>query len=129
FSRDWSSDVCSSDLDNGFVHFDLKFELDKSLLDQWKLETFKAIMDVYYEALAEFNRKKEAEDNKAVEIKTTNPGFYRQIENMILRKNCISYLIDRNNYGQDFGIGDTFSGYEINNNEALDKYAAFSKFI
>jgi hypothetical protein len=115
--------------DNGFVHFDLKFELDKSLLDQWKLETFKAIMDVYYEALAEFNRKKEAEDNKAVEIKTTNPGFYRQIENMILRKNCISYLIDRNNYGQDFGIGDTFSGYEINNNEALDKYAAFSKFI
>lgn len=101
---------------------------------QWRQETFKAIMDAYYEALAEYNRKKEIEEAKAVEIKTTNPGFYRHIENIILRKNCISYLIDQNphaqhTYGKNFGNGNTFGSYEVNVSENLDNYAAFAKFI
>ncbi|HEX8377663.1 MAG TPA: hypothetical protein VF602_07580 [Pedobacter sp.] len=102
---------------------------------QWKQETFKSIMDAYEEALAEHKRRKAEQDSLATETKRTNPGFYRQIENIILKKNCISYLINRNNsatytYGKDLGnSGILFGSYEVNLNSTLDKYASFVKFI
>ncbi|MFC3160219.1 hypothetical protein ACFOEQ_18655 [Chryseobacterium arachidis] len=53
---------------------------------QWQQKTFKAIIDAYEEALIEYNNKLSEENNKAVVIKDSNPNFYRQIENTILRK-------------------------------------------
>ena len=102
---------------------------------QWRLETFNAIITKYEEALANYNKKLEDEDEKAIVIKETNPGFYRQIENTVLRKNCISYMIDqtttaKNTYGKDLSNGlISFGQYEIKVDKNLDDYAALVKFM
>ena len=120
---------------SGDISVSIECVLTSSAENQWKQETFKAIMDAYNEALAVYKSKYEAEKNKAVEIKRTNPGFYRQIENLILRKNCISYMISQNplaqyTYGKDLSNKATsFSTYEIKLSSELDNYSSFVKFI
>ena len=108
--------------------------------NKWKQETFKAIIDAYEDALATYNEKLAEEKATGIQIKGTNPGFYREFENKILRKNCISYLIDQNpsaqnTYGKSNlftitgGGTETFGNLEVNVNQALDNYAAFVKFM
>lgn len=108
--------------------------------NKWKLESFKAIIDAYEDALATYNEKLAEEKATGIQIKGTNPGFYREFENKILRKNCISYLIDQNpsaqnTYGKSNlftttgGGAQTFGNLEVNVNQDLDKYAAFVKFM
>lgn len=115
-------------------------ELTPEAKTQWQQETFKAIINAYEAALTEYNQKLVAENAIGIKIKGENPGFYRQIENTILRKNCISYIIDQNEnakrtYGKNMfkslsnGIERKFRNYEVNVGPALDDYAAFSKFI
>src|SRR5690606_33030185 len=119
----------------GSVTASVRCELTLEAENQWKQETFKAILDAYREALDEYKRQSAEEDAKAVTIKDTNPGFYREIENIILRKNCISYLIDQNpiakyTYGKNLSnSGEYFGDYEIKVNKDLDDYASFVKFI
>lgn len=108
---------------------------------QWQLEAFKTIIDAYKHALAKFEEDLKVEKELGVQIKGTNPGFYREFENKVLRKNCISYLIDQNTdalntYGKsnmyrknDGSSNFTFGNAEINVNQALDNYAAFVKFM
>ena len=102
---------------------------------KWKQDTFKAIINKYEEALELYNQKLEDENAKAINVKETNPGFYRQIENTILRKNCISYMIDqtstaKNTYGKDLSNGKaSFKNYEIRVDKTLDDYAALVKFM
>ncbi|MDR2234719.1 MAG: hypothetical protein LBE92_01220 [Chryseobacterium sp.] len=101
----------------------------------WYQKVFKAIIDAYEDALVEYNNKLTEEKNKAVEIKGSNPMFYRQIENTILRKNCISYLSDRTSgsthgYGlQGQTSGSSFKDYETVLTNNLDQYTAFVKFM
>lgn len=95
----------------------------------WQQECFQAIMEAYYEELNIFNEKANEEQSKAVEIKRTNPGFYRQIENTVLRKNCISYLIRRADMGKRFTSGTTLDTFFIHQNQQLDEYAALVKFM
>lgn len=120
---------------SGSVTASVRCELTLEAENQWKQETFKAILDAYHEALDEYKRQSAEEDAKAVTIKDTNPGFYREIENIILRKNCISYLIDQNpnakyTYGKNFSNSEEYFGdYEIKVNKDLDDYASFVKFI
>lgn len=118
----------------GTVNFSVKCELTQATIDQWKMENFKAIIDAYEDALEKYNQQLAEQEAKGVQIKGSNPGFYRQIENTVLRKNCISYLIDqtptaKNTYGKD-GItrGTNFTNFEVNVNKQLDDYAAFVKF-
>lgn len=115
-------------------------ELRPEAKTKWQQETFKAIIDAYEKALQEYDQKLAEENAIGVKIKGENPGFYRQIENIILRKNCISYIIDQNEeakrtYGKnmfkplDSKMERNFSNHEINVSAELDDYAAFSKFI
>lgn len=118
-----------------------KCELTNETKQKWQQEAFKAIIDAYEDALVEYNDKIATEKAVAIEIKGTNPGFYREFENKILRKNCISYLVDqnpsaKNTYGKSnlFKImgSDTiqrFSNTEVNIGQELDDYAAFVKFM
>lgn len=110
-------------------------ELTEEYKKQWLQKTFKAIIDAYEEALVEYNNKVSEEQDKAVVIKDSNPNFYRQIENTVLRKNCISYMADRavgstHGYGlSGLTQGNTFTDYETNLTSTLDKYTAFVKFM
>ncbi|MDR6969184.1 hypothetical protein J2X31_003211 [Flavobacterium arsenatis] len=119
---------------SGNVNVEIKCKLTTTAEQKWQQETFKAIIDAYEDSLAIYKEKLEAEKQKAITIKGTNPGFYRQIENTILRKNCISYMIDRRKgakktYGLEMSNRKPFIDYEINLNEGLDNYAAFVKFM
>ena len=78
-------------------------ELTKSAIYEWRLKTFNAIISAYEEAKAAYEEKMAEQEALGVQIKDSNPLFYRDIENTILRKNCISYLEDtQNDYGKDF---------------------------
>ncbi len=118
----------------------LKCELTTEAQKQWKQETFKAIIDAYEEALEAYNQKVAEHEATGVQIKGSNPGFYREFENKILRKNCISYLIDqnpdaKNTYGKsnlfttNNGGPQGFGNTEVRVNEDLDRYTAFVKFM
>ena len=101
---------------------------------QWQIDTFKAIITAYEEHLKKYETRLEIENAKAKLIKETNSGFYRQIENVVLRKNCISYIIDqtttaKNTYGKSMTSGSNFGNYEVTVNKNLDDYAALVKFI
>lgn len=107
---------------------------------KWQQETFKAIIDAYEDAVVEYNQKIAEENALGAKIKGENPGFYRQIENMILRKNCISYMINQDpEAARTYGKGmfktldqitkRTFGNHEVNVSAELDNYTAFVKFM
>lgn len=101
---------------------------------QWKIETFHTIITAYEEALEAFEEKAGEMEALAGEIKDDNPAFYRDIENIILRKNCISYLVDRENdfgkrlYRPENGAAN-FENYDITLSSTLDNYTAKAKFM
>lgn len=108
---------------------------------EWQMETFNAIISAYEEALQKYNEDLAIETANGVQVLGTNPGFYREIENIILRKNCISYMISnnlnaKNTFGKNFykknNTADSnlsFNNAMIDNTADLDNYAAFVKFI
>jgi hypothetical protein len=103
----------------------------------WQQKAFKAIIDAYQKAKDRYEDEMAQQAAKAGNIIGTNPGFYREIENMILRKNCISYLIDQTTgakltYGKQMfkELGkDVFKDYEVEVTKDLDNYTAFAKFL
>lgn len=130
-----SFSIIGSHVGNANIKIDCTLTTER--IEQWQLETFEAIMDGYYKMLEEYNAKKAEAEEKAEKNKQTNPLYYRQIEQLVLRKNCISYLIDKkagakNTYGKGFyNKTNTFSELEINisPNSNLDHYTSFAKFI
>lgn len=113
----------------------LNLELTPETRNAWLQKTFKAIIDGYEKALAIYEQRLAEEKANGIQIKGTNPGFYRQIENTVLRKNCISYMVNRaanstHGYGMaGLTTGSTFTDYETNLSSTLDKYTAFLKFM
>lgn len=109
----------------------IKVEVLPETKERWQIETFNAIIEAYEERLAEYNEKYAAQKEKQKEAITINPGFYREIEKTVLRKNCISYLLGHENLGQNM-VNNRQSLTEITanySNIALDNYAAQVKFF
>ncbi|WP_336719987.1 hypothetical protein [Chryseobacterium indologenes] len=110
-------------------------QLTREAKREWQQKTFKAIIDAYEVALIEYNNAVSEEEKKGGAIKDSNPNFYRQIENTVLRKNCISYMADRapdaiHGYGlSGLTQGSSFANYETKLSNNLDKYTAFVKFM
>lgn len=124
----------------GSVNFEIKLTVLPETKLAWQQETFRAIIEAYEEAKIDYDQKLAEENAKGGTIREANPGFYRQIENMVLRKNCISYIVDqtpsaKRTYGKDMskslaaGIKRNFGNHEIKVDANLDDYAAFVKFI
>lgn len=120
---------------SGDVSVSIMCELTIEALNNWKQETFNAIITAYESAALEYSGQLEAEKEKANINKNTNPGFYREFENMVLRKNCISYLISQNDtdpltFGNtNLSSGQEFKNYKIEVNESLNHYGEFIKFL
>lgn len=107
----------------------IKCKLKKEAYKKWQQECFLAIMEAYHLEVKAYNEILAGEQNKAVEIKRTNPGFYRQIENTVLRKNCIAYLTRFNDLGKNFTSGDKIATFAVQQNKQLDEYASLVKFM
>lgn len=111
-------------------------ELTAQAIEQWQLETYNAIIKAYETKLSEYN-------SKMVEIKAmqgeklrTNPLFYREIENTVLRKNCLEYLSSHEIIGGtsliDYGKVTPPNGADVKvkyDSPELDIYAARVKFL
>lgn len=105
----------------------------------WLQKTFNKIIEAYEAELDRYNQALSEAKALGVQIKGSNPGFYRKIENTILRKNCISYMIDqnpgaaltfgKNKYYQTDNATESFTNTEIKLDSGLDQYAAFVKFM
>ncbi|WP_298417865.1 hypothetical protein [uncultured Kordia sp.] len=98
---------------------------------KWQLETFNTIIKAYEERLAEYEEKYAAQKQLEEQKLEINPGFYREIERTVLRKNCIAYLIGQENLGKDMldnrdSLANIVPKYT---NPALDSYAAKVKFF
>ncbi len=94
----------------------------------WQLEAFNAIMEAYNEQLDAYNKAMSLVTVPQT-VKQLNPGFYRQIENSVLRKNCITYLVSDANMGKKFYQGTTTGDTLPLVNAAMDQYASMVKFI
>ncbi|WP_410878477.1 hypothetical protein [Myroides sp. DW712] len=107
----------------------IKCVLTAAAYKRWQQECFQAIIEAYTLALKAYNEQLALEQNKAVEIKRTNPGFYRQIENTVLRKNCIAYLTRSNDMGKSFTNGTTIADFGVKQTKELEAYASLAKFM
>lgn len=108
----------------GCVNFSVKCRLTEKGLNDWKIETFNAIMKAYEQKLADY------EAALSETVKGTNPGFYRTIENAVLRKSCISYLTKDNEMGASrFVSGNDVMTIEPKKTAEMEKYASLVKFM
>ncbi len=78
-------------------NFIVKCELTEKAHNDWKKNTYEAILAGYEEQLRIYNEKLTQSKSAGIQILDSNPLFYRQIEQNILRQNCISYLLDYQN--------------------------------
>ncbi len=95
---------------------------------QWQLDSFNSIVEGYEKKLAAYNDALAAAQTPQAD-KEANPLFYRQIENTVLRKNCIGYLVGQNNLGQKFYTGNSVATLQPVVDADMDRYAALVKFI
>lgn len=121
--------------------FTIFCQLTQEVQNAWLQKTFNKIIEAYETELAKYEQALAEIKAMGVEIKGSNPGFYRKIENTILRRNCISYMLEQNpNVDLTFGRGkyynngyssgdETFLNTDIKVDGKLDQYAAFAKFM
>ncbi|WP_419869156.1 hypothetical protein [Chryseobacterium sp. CT-SW4] len=124
-----------SNIDSVNFAFDITCKLSDAYMQAWIQENFEAIIKAYEEAYAAFQEKqKEAEESAAAEEaenKEKLGSFYREMESVILKHNCIAYLLQ--DYmiaiGKSFTTGDQMSNFQVTLGEELEQYTALAKFM
>ncbi|SFT55176.1 hypothetical protein SAMN05421857_1535 [Chryseobacterium formosense] len=113
----------------------IKCTLSDAFMAAWKQENFDNIIKAYETAYADFLVKQKEAEEKAKEEKTNNEemlgNFYREMESVILKHNCIAYLLQDylNTLGQSYTDGDQMSNFQVILGENLEQYAALAKFM
>lgn len=122
------------------VGFNIHCKLSVEAKNTWLQKIFNKIIEAYETEMAKYNQALAEAKALGVQIKGSNPGFYRKIENTILRRNCISYMLNQNPnaaltfgkkryYTNDNASAETFTNTDILLSKELDQYAAFIKFM
>lgn len=112
--------------------------LSDEFIESWKKENFDAVIKAYEEAYADFLvKQKELDDKAKEESEAANEkkdglaNFYRDMESVILKHNCIAYLLQ--SYiaplGKAFTVGDKMSNFEVLLGEELEQYTSLAKFM
>lgn len=103
--------------------------LTDEAFQNWQLKTYEAIISAYKERLNEYYDKLNENQEEAASFINGNPLFYRQIEQSILKKTCMAYLVQENNLGQGYHMGDSFINFSILQSQQMDNYASLVKFM
>lgn len=117
------------------INLNLHCKLSDAYLNNWKQESFDAIIKAYEAAYADFLAKQKEAEEKAKQQEEENKNklsvFYRDMERVILKHNCIAYLLQDylNTLGQKFTAGDQMKNFEVILGEKLEQYAALAKFM
>lgn len=103
--------------------------------NDWKKESFEAIIKAYNDAFKTFQEEQEKLDEeqkkKEAEAKDKMGKFYRHMEHDVLKHNCIAYLLQdyMNVLGTNLTAGDKMEDFQIALGEDLDQYTALAKFM
>ncbi len=122
-------------LDGCHFAFSFNCELSTAFIEAWKKENFDTIIKAYEAAYADFLVRQKELDEKAKEQERENKEkasvFHRDMESVILKHNCIAYLLQ--DYltvlGQNFTQGDQMKNFQVILGEDLDQYTALVKFL
>lgn len=96
----------------------------------WQMKTFKAIIDGYNAELKKYEDAVNAA--KQNNNKATNPLFYREIENTVLKKYCMDYLVGPSNLGKHkfyTGTGIGKNGVQATPNATMQQQARLANFL
>lgn len=115
--------LCSS------VNISIQCELTDEAKKQWAQKAFNTIIKAYEYAMKEYDNKLAEEGAKASNIKGANPMYYRQIEQEVLKHNCIAYMVDGSVLGTNLYKGTSLDNFEVIKTNELDQYAALVKFM
>jgi hypothetical protein len=115
--------------------FEVTCKLSDTYMNAWKQENFDAIIKAYQDAYAAFLEKqkeleaalKEQEAENQEKIST----FYRDMENVILKHNCIAFLLqDYSALGKNMtNSAKTMQDFSVILDDNLDQYTALAKFM
>jgi hypothetical protein len=94
----------------------------------WQIDTFNKIITAYEDKLREYNDAVNTAKSMS-EQKATNPLFYRQIENICLKKNCMDYITPNKYLGQGFYTGNGIENVKINPTAIMEEYANRCRFL
>lgn len=116
------------------ISLSIKIQIKDDKLQSWKKSVYNAIIKGYQEQLALYNEKLSEAKTNGSQMLDSNPLFYRQIEQMVLRKNCISYLLDNSagsarRFGRKMYTGDSIINHQVTANQEMDDYGSFAKFM
>lgn len=114
---------------SGNVTVTLKLARKWLLVQEWQLDSFNAIIAAYNDRLAEYKNALAELEAKQGSVTAENPAFYRQIENTVLKKNCIGYLTGFEYLGKNFKVGSTLNDNQVNTSINMDRYAVTAKFF
>lgn len=116
-------------LDGGIVSFELELMRRDSFFADWQLETFNAIISAYESRLQEYKDAVAEQEVRKGVLMGDNPAYLRRIENTVLKKNCIEYLVGYSNIGKAFVTGNDIRNTHVRVTSDMDKYAALVKFF
>ncbi|WP_228422350.1 hypothetical protein [Chryseobacterium aurantiacum] len=124
-------------IDSVNIAFEITCKLSAAYMSTWLLENFTAIIKAYDEAYAIFAEKKAEIEKKAKEEEEKNretlntSNFFRSMESVILKHNCIAYLLqDYGSLGKDFTNGvEKMQDFSIVLSDDLEQYTALAKFM
>lgn len=115
--------------------FEVTCKLSDAYMNAWKQENFDAIIKAYQDAYAAFQEKQKELEAAAKEQETENQekisNFYRDMESVILKHNCIAFLLqDYSALGKNLtNNAKAMQDFSIILDENLDQYTALAKFM
>lgn len=121
-----------------YLSFSLNLVIATKLIPEqfkkWQEDAFNTIVEAYENQLAIYEQKLATSKAEGDRLLESNPLFYRNIEQSILRTNCISYMIDNNpasnkTFGKQMYEGSTSNTYKITLDSNMDEYSSFVKFM
>jgi hypothetical protein len=116
-------------LDGGLVTVEIELERKASLFADWQIETFNTLIAAYEDRLTEYKDALAEVEVQKGQLLADNPNYFRRIENTVLKKNCISYLIGHLNMGKSFVANGDTANTHVQLNAQMDQYAATVKFF
>lgn len=114
---------------SGVVTVTMRIVRKWALFQAWQIESFNAVMAAYNERLAEYKNALAELEAKQNAVNSENSAFYRQIEQTVLKKNCISYLTGFDYLGKNFKVGSSMLDNQVNTSANMDSYAVTAKFF
>lgn len=116
-------------IEGGVVSIELELIRKESHFAAWQLETYNAILEAYNERVQDYRDALAEVEVKRTQLLADNPAYFRRIENTVLKKNCIAYLISHLNMGKNFIQGDNVTNTRVAISHNMDRYAATVKFF